>query len=394
MTAVDFLRRNHPDCDIDVIGLEPHQFYNRMGIARLIHGRSALQGLYLLPVDWYDRNGVTLWLNTRATMIDREAREVRLGTGERLPYDRLVIAVGGQATRPAIGGFGGPGCFVLREAEDAMRIRAYIQEHERRRAIVAGGGLLGLEAAHALHELGMHVTVLERSPRLLRNSLDPTASAILHHYFEALGIAVITEAECDHIEGDGRLETVVTKTGQRIDAEVLLVAAGVTPNTALAERAGLAVGRGVTVDDHLRTSDPDIFAVGDVAEYEGRVWGLWPVAVAQAQIAAVNIAGGERTYEDEVPTTVLKGVGLDMLSFGRIEPGEGDRVITERDGASSYRKVVVDDGRVVGGVFLGFADDAQAALDARDAGRVLGDDDLDRMASGDWSVLAATLSPI
>jgi len=124
------------------------------------------------------------------------------------------------------------------------------------------------------------------------------------------------------------------------------------------------------------------------------VWGLWPVAVEQAQIAAVNIAGGDRTYADEVPTTVLKGVGLDMLSFGQIEPGEGDRVIAERGGASSYRKVVLRDGRVVGGVFLGFSDDAQQALDARDAGTVLDDDQLGRMQAGDWTALSAAPAPV
>ncbi|MCU1389275.1 MAG: hypothetical protein JWL72_2613, partial [Ilumatobacteraceae bacterium] len=168
VTAADFVRRNHPDCEIELIGRESHELYNRMGVARLIHGRSAMQGLYLLPAGWYERNRVTLWLNTRVASIDREGKTVRLGTGHELAYDRLVLATGGRASVPEIEGFGGSGSFVLREADDAIRIRAYAQEHDEHRAVVAGGGLLGLEAAHALHELGMSVTVLERSSRLLR----------------------------------------------------------------------------------------------------------------------------------------------------------------------------------------------------------------------------------
>lgn len=388
VTTVDFLRRNHPDCEIAIVGMEPHQFYNRMGVARLIHGRSAMQGLYLLPADWYEQHGVRLWLNTRVTRVDAAERTVHLGTGESLPYDHLVLAVGGGATRPAIGNFGLSGCFVLREADDAMRIRAYVQQRSERRAVVAGGGLLGLEAAHALHELGMTVTVLERSHRLLRNSLDEAASEVLRSFFEALGITIVTDSECERVEGDGWLERVVTKQGTVIDTEVLLVAAGVTPHLDLARSAGLVTSRGVVVDERMRTSDPHIWAVGDVAEFNGRVWGLWPVAVEQAQVAAVNIAGGDKVYADSVPTTVLKGAGLDALSFGEIDGGADDVVVAHRGAHNSgYRKVVVREGRVVGGVFLGFAEDAQQALDARDTGRELDDDDLAALARGDWSAL-------
>lgn len=391
VTAADFLRRNHPDCEITLVGREPHQLYNRMGVARLIHGRSAMRGLYLLPEDWYERNHVKVWLNTRVTAIDRDRREVRVGTGELLPYDRLVLAMGGRATVPDITGFGMPGCFVLREADDAMRIRGFAQEFDQQRGIVAGGGLLGLEAAHAMHAMGMTVTVFERSPRLLRNFLDPVASELLRSFFEALGIGIVTDTEASRVEGNGRLQTIITSSGQRVDAEVLLVAAGVTPNIEIASRAGLAVNRGVLVDEHLRTSDPDIYAVGDLAEFDGHVWGLWPVAVTQAQIAAVNAAGGDRTYDDETPNMILKGVGLDVISFGTIEPHEGDLVLAERGGGGhTYRKVVIADRRVVGGIFLGYGDDAQRAQDARTNSLMLSDESINRIGAGDWTALAGT----
>jgi nitrite reductase (NADH) large subunit len=388
VTAADFIRRNHPSCEIALIGSEVHQLYNRMGVARLIHGRSAMQGLYLLPNDWYEKNGVSLWLNTKVLEIDRETMQVRLGTGERLGYDRLVIATGGRATVPPIDRLGIAGTFVLRDADDAMKIRAYSQDFDEHRAIVVGGGLLGLEAAHALHVRGMSVTILERSSRLLARTLDPVASEMLRSYFEALGIAVRTETQIAAIEGADRLVGIVTAAGDRVPAEVLLVATGLTPGVSLAQTAGLATSRGVLVDDHMRTSDPAIYAVGDVAEFDGHVWGLWPVAVAQAQVAAINIAGGDRSYQVDVPTRILKGVGLDVVSFGHIDGENGDRVIVERgEGGGSYRKVVIRGGRIVGGVFLGFGDDAQAAREARDAATVLTDDDVARMAARDWMPL-------
>ncbi|MCU1364793.1 MAG: hypothetical protein JWN39_432, partial [Ilumatobacteraceae bacterium] len=188
----------------------------------------------------------------------------------------------------------------------------------------------------------MSVTVLERSSRLLRNSLDAVASEMLRSYFEALGITIVTDAETARVEGDGRVEAVVTAQGHRFETEILLVAAGVNPNLELPRQCGLDVARGVIVDSSMRSSDPSIFAVGDLAEFEGRLWGLWPVAVSQAQIAATNIAGGSRTYESGVPTMILKGVGLDVVSFGRVEPAEDETQFADRgEGGHTYRKVVV-----------------------------------------------------
>ncbi len=391
VTVADFLRRAHPDCAIDIVGDEPHLLYNRMAIGRLIHGRQGMQGLYLLPEDWYDNHRVTSWLNTRVSFIDRPAQTVRLGTGEVLPYDRLVIACGGRSTVPAIEGFGLLGTFVLREAADAMKLRQHVQQLDRRIAVVAGGGLLGLEAAHALHQLGLTVIVAERSDRLLRRALDPAGSAVLRAYFEHHGIRIVTNIEVQSVHGEQKLDSVVTTDGETLPCDVLLVAAGVTPNNALAVGAQLEVRRGIVVDNTLQTSDPRVYAVGDVAEYEGQIWGLWPVAVQQARVAATNIAGGHAEYEGDIPVTLLKGVGLDMLSFGRIEDQEGDLVISETaETGHRYRKIIIVDGRIVGGVFLGYSDPSQQAQEWRDQGVILSDETLATLTSGDWSPLDGT----
>ncbi|MGH3130166.1 MAG: FAD-dependent oxidoreductase, partial [Gaiellaceae bacterium] len=183
VTAADYVRRGHPTCEIDLIGREGHHLYNRMAITRLIYGRSAMQGLYLLPESWYDEHGISCWLNTRVLAIDRTRKEVQLATGDVLGYDRLILTGGSASFVPPIEGFGTPGTFPLRTADDAMAIRGYLQDHRCREPVVVGAGLLGLEAAYALHKLGLHPTVLARG-QLLQRELDEPGSRFLRRFLE------------------------------------------------------------------------------------------------------------------------------------------------------------------------------------------------------------------
>ena len=250
-----------------------------------------------------------------------------LGTGERLPFDRLILATGSEAFVPEIAGFGGPGTFVLRTASDALgdpRVRP--AGGRARRAVVAGGGLLGLEAAYALHKLGLRTTVLERSRWLLRRQLDERAGELLRGYLANLGIEVLVEAETAALENGSR--------GRSPTAGAC--AADVVPRGGRASRRrpssrgtpGSRCERGVLVDDHLRTSDPRIFAAGDLAEWRGSILGLWPVAVEQAEVAAENAVGGSRPYAGTVPVTMLKVVGVELLSIGAID---GPRELVDAD---------------------------------------------------------------
>lgn len=372
VTAADHLRRRHPATQIDLIAEEPHHLYNRMGISRLVYGRSAMQGLYLNPDAWYDERAITTWLNTRALWIDRTQREIALGTGERLPYDRLILAAGSRSLVPKIDGFGAPGTGVLRNAADAMALRAYAQRVGSRRGVVAGGGLLGLEAAYALHKLGLKTTVLERGPGLLRRQLDQRAGELLKSYLEALGLEIILDAEVDSVDANGRLRGLDLKDGRRLQAQILLVAAGIQPNVEIARDAQLATNRGVLVDDHMRTSDPHILAAGDVAEYERQTPGLWPTAVAQAEVAAENAAGGDKTYVPAPPVTMLKVVGVELASIGRFEP-EGDDEVIVHEGHGTYRKLVIADNRIVGAILLGPGNDVASIRAAITQGRDVSD---------------------
>lgn len=383
VTAADHIRRRHPECEIHLVGRENHHLYNRMGIARLIYGRSAMHGLYLLPEAWYDEYKITLWLNTRATGLDRAMHLVTLATGETLAYDRLVMAMGSRSFVPPLDGFGIDGTFVLREANDAMQMRAYAQEHQAKNAIVAGGGLLGLEAAYAVHKLGIEVTVLERSERLLTRQLDRRSAQLLREHLERLGLQFAFKAEAaaalgkghfsellverpqlksyfgDRAHGSGRLTNVLLKDGRTLPADMLLVAVGIAPNVELARQAELQVNKGILVDNLMRTSDENIYAVGDVAEFGGQVSGLWPPAVEQAEVAAINIAGGHAEYQGTTPVTMLKVVGVDLLSVGEYEVKNQDDIVIALEEIApgqemhAYRKLVIRDGKLVGAILLG-----------------------------------------
>jgi NADPH-dependent 2,4-dienoyl-CoA reductase/sulfur reductase-like enzyme/ferredoxin len=387
VTAADHVRRRHPLAQIDLVAEESHHLYNRMGIGRLVYGRSAMHGLYLNPEKWYEEHGITAWLNTRAHGINRASGHVRLATGEKLPYDRLIIATGSSSFVPEIEGFGAPGTFVLRTADDALGMRAFAQRHGARRAVVAGGGLLGLEAAYALHKFGLRTTVLERGDRLLARQLDARAAQLLRDYLQGLGLEILTNAETQALSANGRVNRAVLADDRSLPADLFLVAAGIAPNVRLAKDAGLAVNRGVLVDDRMRTQDHSILAAGDVAEHEGRVHGLWPVAVEQAEVAADNAVGGDKLYTGSIPFTILKVVGIDLTSVGRFQERPGDEVVALEEPGGRYRKLVIEDGRIVGAILLGYSSEVAAVRTAISRGFPVAGV-MDALRAGRWDVLA------
>jgi nitrite reductase (NADH) large subunit len=386
VTAAEHVRRNHGSCTIHLIGRERHHLYNRMAITRLIYGRSGMQGLYLLPESWYDENGITTWLNTHAERIDLEQRHVELGTGEQLAYDRLIVTAGGSNFVPEIEGWGASGSFAVRTADDAMEIRAHLQRRRSTSAVLAGGGLLGLEAAYALVKFGLGATVVQRGNRLLPRQLDARGGIYLREYLEGLGIRFELETEVAAVVGDP-VEGVRLANGRELEAQLLLVTAGIVSNQELASDAGLETRRGIVVDDRMAASDPHVFAAGDVAEHRGVVWGLWPSAVEQARVAAVNALGGDERYEPIAPATMLKVSGVDLTSVGRIECEDGDdEIAIEEPSERRYRKVILREGRAEGGVLLGHSRESAGLVAAVQQRRDLSEH-RDALAAGDWSAL-------
>jgi NAD(P)H-nitrite reductase large subunit len=312
-----------------------------------------MQGLHLLPETWYDDHDIACWLNTEVSGLDLANKRASLATGETIDFDRLVIATGAQPVIPPVPGAQLAGVFTLRTAQDAITIRSYAQRHPGRRAVVSGAGLLGLEMAHALKQFGYAVTVLERNERLLPKLIDAGAAGHLAEYLAALGIGVRIRSEAAEVRGADRVEQVALRDGSTLAADLFVVCVGVRPDLRLAQAAGLAVRAGILVDDSLRTSHPDAFAAGDVAEHDGIAPGLWPVAVEQAKVAGRNAVGGEACYTPRPPVTLLKGVGISLVACGVVAPGPEDRVEAfEGPGTHAYLRLVLRGELVVGALSL------------------------------------------
>jgi len=354
VTTARLLAERDPSADIIVYGDEPYLYYARPRLVDVIAGRATPEDIRVYPAEWYAERGIRVALGTSVTAIDPAAHLLTTADGATAGYDRLVLATGGRAFVPPIPGADLRGVHTLRTLEDALALER--EAAPGRRALVLGGGLLGLEAAAALSSRGVRVVVIEVFDRLLPRQLDREGAAVLQERIEQGGLRIITGNSCARVLGDGQAESCVLKSGEELQFDLLLVSAGARSDVALAQRAGLACARGVVVDDHLRTSAPDVYAIGDVAEFQGRVWGIIPAALAQARVAAAQLAGDESVvYTDIVPSTTLKVTGIDVISIGEAipeAPGAMElRSVQPEKGV--YTKLVVRDGKVVGAILVG-----------------------------------------
>lgn len=339
--------------EIIIYAAEKHAYYNRWQLPSLLAGEATPQDLYFYPPEWYRERGIQMNVGMPVKALQPQAKRVTLADGAEIAYDRLLLATGGFAAIPPIEGVNKRGVFVLRTMEDALAIRAHADGAKQ--AVVIGGGLLGLEAARALHALGLPVTVIEFFPRLLPRQLDAPGAEVFQRLIERSGLRVLTGASCERFLGDEAVNGVQLKGGQTLACDLVVVSAGVRSSLQLAKDAGLQVNRGVVVNDRLQTSAPDIYAAGDVAEFNGQVYGIIPAAIEQATVAALNMAGEESIYRGTIPSTTLKVAGIDLTAIGEVNP-EGDGFVEQRFADSAqglYRKFVVRNGRIVGAILIG-----------------------------------------
>ena len=332
---------------------EAHHYYPRPRLQSFLAGEIGLEGLPLYPPAWYEKRGIAVHLGVEVVGLNPTAKRISLADGREVSYDRLLLAAGSRPFIPPIEGVDKGGVFTLRTIEDALAIKRWAEGTKR--AVVVGGGLLGLEAARALMVLGLKVTVLERGPYPLQRQLDAEGGALMSELIEAMGIKVASNASSQAILGDGQASGIMLQDGRRIKGDLILISAGVRSNVRLAQDAGLEVNRGVVVDRHLRTSADDIYAAGDVAEFRGQVYGIIPAAIEQARAAAANMLGRKQTeYQGTIPSNVLQVVGIDCVSIGVVHPSEEDDYQELRKSeAGIYKKLVLKYGRLVGAILLG-----------------------------------------
>lgn len=365
ISTAEELRKLDSECKITLIGKEPYHFYNRMGLEAVVHGRSALQGLYLIKEEWYQRSSIDCWLNTLVTGIDREQHQVELGTGEKISYNKLVLATGANAFVPNTPAFQQPGVFVLRNAEDALDIRAHVQQHNCRRAVVLGGGVLGIEAADAMLQLGLSVNLVHADAMLMNRQLDLRAAVILKTFLQNRGIRVHLNHSIGNIKTMDEQMQVILDDGKAVIADLVLLCIGVRSETTLAKSAQLEVNRGVIVNQQMQTSDEDIYCVGDAAELPGAIGGLWNVGSEQGKIAARSLLGQEAVYQlQSLPPVQLKVRGIDLKSFGSFSdiPQDAESIESGEAENFSWRHVLLHNGKVIAGVFINSPVAANAAI--------------------------------
>ena len=339
--------------EVTIFNAEPRVNYDRIMLSPVLSGEKSFEDIVIHGDGWYVRNGVTLYKGHRVISIDRQARTVTSDHGVTAPYDKLVIATGSTPFIPPVPGHDLPGVLAYRDLDDvdAMILAA----QSKAKAVVIGGGLLGLEAAAGLRAQGLEVTVLHLMPTLMERQLDPAAGFMLQRALEARGIEVITKADTEAILGEGKVEGVKLKDGRVISATLVVMAVGIRPSTALAKEAGLACGRGIHVDEHMVTSDPDILSLGECAEVGGHVYGLVAPLYRMAEIAARTLSGTrEAGFAHSDTPTKLKVTGIDLYSVGDFADAPDREEIVLRDASAGiYKRLVVKDGKLLGAVLYG-----------------------------------------
>ena len=338
---------------VTIFNAEPRVNYDRIMLSPVLSGEKSFDDIVIHGDGWYIANGVTLYKGHKIVAIDREAKTVTSNHGVTEPYDRLVIATGSVPFIIPVPGSDLPGVLTYRDLDDVNAMLLAAQS--RARAVVIGGGLLGLEAAAGLKARGMDVTVVHVMPTLMERQLDPAAGYLLQKAVEARGITVLTKANTKAIVGDGKVEGVEFADGTVIPASLVVMAVGIRPNTELAKACGLTVNRGIVTDDTMRTADPDILAVGECAEVGGNVYGLVAPLYQMARVAAGCLAGSgeDRFVHSETPTK-LKVTGIDLYSVGDFAEGDDREEIVLRDASAGiYKRLVLKDDRIIGTVLFG-----------------------------------------
>jgi len=348
---------------VAVIGEEPRLAYNRVLLSALLADEVGFDDIELRPARWWRDRGVTLRYGVRATAVDAAARNVTLAGGTRLSFSKLVFATGSQPIKPDIPGMDLPGVLTFRDVDDVNAIAA--AKAAGTRVVVIGGGLLGLEAAYGLAKAGARVTLLHLMDRLMERQLDHRAALMLQRAVEARGIAVRLQAQTARIAGNGKVEGVELHDGTTIAADAVVVAVGIRANAALARTAGIEVGRGIVVDDHLETNAAGVHAIGECAEHRGCCYGLVEPAYEQAQLLARRLAGERASYPGSVLATNLKVSGVNVFSAGDFlgATAEAEEIVLSDPAAGVYKKLVIAHGRLVGAVLFGDTADGPWYLD-------------------------------
>jgi len=339
--------------DITVIGAEPHPNYNRIMLSPVLAGEQTIDDIILNSVEWYEENNIELVTGDLVTEISRVKKSVITESGKEFPYDRLLLATGSSPFIIPIPGADKEGVLGFRDISDVDTMVQASKDYNK--AVVIGGGLLGLEAANGLMKQGMDVTVVHLLDSLMERQLDKPASALLKASLEERGMTFMMEASTAEIIGDKRVSGLKFTDGTVVAAELVVMAVGIRPNFELAKKAGIHCERGIVVNDTMQTFDPVIYSVGECVQHRNECYGLVAPLFEQAKVAANHLAHvGSMRYIGSMTSTKLKVTGIDLFSAGEFNEEEGDEVLQIQDVASGvYKKLVLKDNVIKGAVMFG-----------------------------------------
>ena len=370
-TAAEVIRKKNKDISISVYSDEPYPFYSRIKLPHFLGDEIKQENTYIYNTDWYKEKRIELYSGTKIKKIEPDKKSIVTERDEKVSYDKLLLATGSTNFIPPIKGREKNGFFTLRTIGDVLSIKEYSLKNKK--AVLIGGGLLGLEAARGLRVRGLDVTVVEFFPRLLPRQLDEKGAKVLQRLIEKMGINIVLNAQSDEVLGEDKVAGLKLKDGRNVDCNLIIISAGITPRIEIAKEAGISVNKGIIVNERFETNVKGIYAAGDCAEFQGRIYGLWTASTEQGTVAGNNIAGVDTVYSGTTPSTTLKIVGIDLTSIGVVNPpsptsplegegkGEGYRELIREDGSDDiYKKLVIKDGKIVGAILLGDTKDVRA----------------------------------
>src|SRR5579862_6577924 len=364
VACVEQILRHSPKFEITIFGDETHVNYNRILLSSVLAGEKASDDIVLNGLDWYQKHGIDLRLGVRIVGVDSHSKTVTGDDGSVTPFDKLLLATGSVPLIPSIEEVKKEGVFVFRNLDDT---RALLERcRPGTKAVVIGGGLLGLEAARGLQVQGCDVTVVHLMETLMERQLDTTGGGYLAAKMNQMGITVLLGLSTTAILGNGKVEGVQFKGGGSIPADLVVIAAGIRPNVGLGHEAGLEVKRGIVVNDFMETSHPDIFAVGECVEHRGICYGLVAPLFEQGKVLAATITGNRGpAYQGTVEASKLKIMGVDVFSAGeyRDNAAEFESVRYEDPSLGIYKKVVLSGGKLRGVILVGDVSDSHRYME-------------------------------
>ncbi|MCR1899866.1 FAD-dependent oxidoreductase [Irregularibacter muris] len=352
LSAAEEIRKGNSEISIDIITDEKYHTYYRTQLSHYLGKDFKREDVYVHPEKWYEDKNIQVHLKEKVKRIDKVEKEVYLNSGKSLKYTKLLLANGAHSFMPSVEGSDKEGVFVLRDLDDVQAIQQYVKNLKE--GIVVGGGLLGLEAASSLQRLGLKITVIEFFPRLLPRQLDEEGSEIIKKIVQDQGIDLMLGVQVEKLLGEKRVEGFKIKDGEIEETSFVLFSAGVRSNIQLAQELQLEVDRAIIVDQYMQTSERDIYAAGDVCEFNKMNFSIWPIAIEQGKIAGKNMLKNKETYQAITPSNMLNIMGNSIFSIGDIGEGEGEySTLKYKDSKKDvYKKIFFKDNKVVGAILI------------------------------------------